>query len=80
MLMELLDNMVSIYLDDNFIDKHTENQRLVAAVIIQLFAAMVNNNVRYGYIDTGEAKVFLRIKDHDPFIVEYHTIASPVSI
>ncbi|KAG6106895.1 hypothetical protein E4U13_007179 [Claviceps humidiphila] len=80
MLMELLDNMVSIYLDDNFIDKHTENQRLVAAVIIQLFAAMVNNNVRYGYIDTGEAMVFLRIKDNDPFIVEYHTIASPVSI
>ncbi|KAG6313837.1 hypothetical protein E4U22_000598 [Claviceps purpurea] len=72
MLRELLDNIVSIYLDENFINKYTENQRLVVAVIIQLFAAMVKNNVRYGYIDTGEAMVFLHIKDHDPFVVEYH--------
>ncbi|KAG5989138.1 hypothetical protein E4U52_005895 [Claviceps spartinae] len=78
MLMELLDNIVSIHLDDNFIDKHTENQRLVAAVIIQLFAAMVNNDVQYGYIDTGEALVFLHIKANDPFTVEYY-ISDPKS-
>ncbi|KAG5957559.1 hypothetical protein E4U58_005855 [Claviceps cyperi] len=68
MLIEVLANMVSIYLDENFI----ENQRLVVSVIIQLFVAMVKNDIRYGYIDIGEAMVFLCIKDHDPFIVEYH--------
>ncbi|KAG5954014.1 hypothetical protein E4U58_000230, partial [Claviceps cyperi] len=72
MLTEVLANMGSMYLDENFIEDHTENQRLVVSVIIQLFAAMVKNGIRYGYIDTGEAMVILRIKEHDPFVVEYH--------
>lgn len=33
----------------------------MAAVITQLFSYMIDTKVRYGYICTGEAYVFLRI-------------------
>ncbi|OJD11444.1 hypothetical protein AJ78_07791 [Emergomyces pasteurianus Ep9510] len=41
------------------------SKRLVAAVITQLFSYMVAKGVRYGYVCTGEAFIFLRILD-DP--------------
>ncbi|EGE77253.1 hypothetical protein BDDG_00190 [Blastomyces dermatitidis ATCC 18188] len=41
------------------------SKRLVAAVITQLFSYMVAKGVRYGYVCTGEAFIFLHILD-DP--------------
>ncbi|KAG6187987.1 hypothetical protein E4U36_007393 [Claviceps purpurea] len=48
----------------------SESRRLAAAVITQLYAAMIQKGVRFGYLDTGEVKVFLRI-GQDPSCVEY---------
>ncbi|KAG6091846.1 hypothetical protein E4U30_006245 [Claviceps sp. LM220 group G6] len=47
-----------------------ESRRLAAAVITQLFQAMIRRKVRFGYVDTGEVKLFLRIGE-DPSRVEY---------
>ncbi|KAG5998035.1 hypothetical protein E4U52_001870 [Claviceps spartinae] len=55
--------------DEKFTDNHTENQRRSAAVITQVFAAMVKNDVQYGYIDTGEAMAF-----HN--VIPFFTIAA----
>ncbi|KAG6020346.1 hypothetical protein E4U40_006179 [Claviceps sp. LM458 group G5] len=55
-------------LSDNFIT--FEARRLVAAVITQLFDMMIQQKVRFGYIDTADAKIFLRIGE-DPSCVEY---------
>ncbi|CCE30462.1 uncharacterized protein CPUR_04310 [Claviceps purpurea 20.1] len=49
----------------------SESRRLAAAAITQLYAAMIQKRVRFGYIDTGEVKVFLRIGE-DPSLVEYY--------
>ncbi|KAG6257590.1 hypothetical protein E4U24_004289 [Claviceps purpurea] len=48
----------------------SESRRLAAAVITQLYAAMIQKGVCFGYLDTGEVKVFLRI-GQDPSCVEY---------
>ncbi|OKO92894.1 hypothetical protein PENSUB_12564, partial [Penicillium subrubescens] len=45
--------------------------RLVAAVVTQIFSYMVDSGVRYGYICTGEAFVFLHIPEDDPTVVQY---------
>ncbi|KAL2810711.1 hypothetical protein BDW59DRAFT_168107 [Aspergillus cavernicola] len=45
--------------------------RLVAAVITQIFSYMIDSGVRYGYICTGEAFVFLHIPKDDPTVVQY---------
>ncbi|KAI2789392.1 hypothetical protein POX_d04880 [Penicillium oxalicum] len=45
--------------------------RLVAAVVTQIFSYMIDSGVRYGYICTGEAFVFLRIPQDDPTVVQY---------
>ena len=45
--------------------------RLVAAVVTQMFSYMIDSGVRYGYICTGEAFVFLYISKNDPTIVQY---------
>ncbi|KGY15883.1 hypothetical protein PABG_11128 [Paracoccidioides brasiliensis Pb03] len=44
-------------------------RRLVAAVTTQLFSSMVQKGVRYGYICTGEAFIFVYIPD-DPSSVQ----------
>ncbi|EER40495.1 conserved hypothetical protein [Histoplasma capsulatum H143] len=44
-------------------------RRLVAAVITQLFSYMVHKGVRYGYVCTGEALIFVHIPD-DPSSVQ----------
>lgn len=45
--------------------------RLVAAVVTQIFSYMIDSGVRYGYICTGEAFVFLHIPKDDPTVVQY---------
>lgn len=45
-------------------------RRLLAAVITQLFSYMIDKCVRYGYVCTGEAYIFLRIPD-DPTTVYF---------
>ncbi|PYI06187.1 metalloprotease m41 ftsh [Aspergillus sclerotiicarbonarius CBS 121057] len=45
--------------------------RLVAAVVTQIFSYMIDSGVRYGYICTGEAFVFLHIPEDDPTITQY---------
>uniref|UniRef100_L2G987 Serine threonine protein kinase n=1 Tax=Colletotrichum fructicola (strain Nara gc5) TaxID=1213859 RepID=L2G987_COLFN len=46
------------------------SRSLVAAVVTQLFSYMIGKGIRYGYVCTGEAFVFLHIPD-DPTIVYY---------
>ncbi|KAJ5959155.1 uncharacterized protein N7479_006305, partial [Penicillium vulpinum] len=45
--------------------------RLIAAVITQIFLYIIDSGVRYGYICTGEAFVFLYIPKDDPIVVQY---------
>ncbi|KND87151.1 hypothetical protein TOPH_08191 [Tolypocladium ophioglossoides CBS 100239] len=52
------------------------SRALAAAVITQLFSYMVNKGLRYGYVYTGEALVFLYIRAHDPSVV-YYTVSVP---
>ncbi|KAG6184919.1 hypothetical protein E4U27_000768 [Claviceps purpurea] len=49
----------------------SEARRLAAAVITQLFDMMTKQEVRFGYVDTGRFKIFIRVGD-DPTCVEYH--------
>ncbi|KAI0400705.1 hypothetical protein F4802DRAFT_609898 [Xylaria palmicola] len=51
------------------------SRRLTAAVITQLFSYMVNKDIQYGYVCTGETFVFLYIPD-DPSIV-YYSVCVP---
>ncbi|KAG6164847.1 hypothetical protein E4U51_004785 [Claviceps purpurea] len=44
----------------------------VVEIIIQLFSAMVDKGVRYGYTDTGKETVYICIDINDPAIVYYH--------
>ncbi|POS76537.1 hypothetical protein DHEL01_v205080 [Diaporthe helianthi] len=46
------------------------SRSLVAAVVTQLFSYMIGKGIRYGYVCTGEAFIFLHIPD-DPTIVYY---------
>ncbi|KAI8680540.1 Protein kinase domain-containing protein [Fusarium keratoplasticum] len=50
-------------------------RRLATAVVTQLFSYMIGKGIQYGYIDTGEAYVFLRIPD-DPSCV-YYSVCVP---
>ncbi|KAG5978277.1 hypothetical protein E4U55_006302 [Claviceps digitariae] len=49
-------------------------RRLATAVVTQLFSYMIGKNIRRGYIDTGEAYVFLYI-GNDPSCVYYYLCA-----
>ncbi|KAG6059484.1 hypothetical protein E4U17_006213 [Claviceps sp. LM77 group G4] len=74
LLVAALDNTTEMNLDTGIIDEDGEEfgpKQLVAAVITQLFSALVSKGLRFGYIDTGEAKLFLQIGS-DPSRVEYH--------
>ncbi|KAG6093398.1 hypothetical protein E4U30_004355 [Claviceps sp. LM220 group G6] len=74
LLVAALDNTTELNLDTGIIDEYGEEfgpKQLVAAVITQLFSALVSKRLRYEYIDTGEAKIFLHIGS-DPSRVEYH--------
>ena len=45
--------------------------RLVAAAVTQTFSYMIENGLEYGYLGTGEAFVFLRVKESNPETVYY---------
>lgn len=47
----------------------------VAAVLTQTFHYMIQCGLEYSYITTGEAFVFLRIKEEDPTTLYYHFTA-----
>ncbi|KAI0525812.1 hypothetical protein F5B22DRAFT_587847 [Xylaria bambusicola] len=51
------------------------SRRLTAAVITQLFSYMVDKDIQYGYVCTGETFIFLHIPD-DPSIV-YYSVCVP---
>ncbi|KAI1357175.1 hypothetical protein F5Y08DRAFT_245310, partial [Xylaria arbuscula] len=51
------------------------SRRLTAAVITQLFSYMVDKDIQYGYVCTGETLIFLHIPD-DPSIV-YYSVCVP---
>ncbi|KAG6059483.1 hypothetical protein E4U17_006212 [Claviceps sp. LM77 group G4] len=74
LLVAALDNTTEMNLGTGIIDEDGEEfgpKQLVAAVITQLFSALVSKGLRFGYIDTGEAQLFLHIGS-DPSRVEYH--------
>ena len=52
-------------------------ERLVAAVISQTFSYMVACGTQYGYVSTGEAFVFLRIKPEKNAKTVYYHLAIP---
>ena len=52
------------------------SDQLVATVITQIYSYMINGGVRYGYITTGQAFVFLHIPADDQTVVQYH-LAEP---
>ncbi|KAI2937975.1 hypothetical protein CBS147321_7505 [Aspergillus niger] len=73
---ELVAGLHPIDLDRDVIDQEGNTfelyaTRLVAAVVTQIFSYMIDSGVRYGYICTGEAFVFLRIPQDDPTIIQY---------
>ncbi|GAP83494.1 putative serine threonine protein kinase [Rosellinia necatrix] len=51
------------------------SRRLTAAVITQLFSYMVDKDIQYGYVCTGETFIFLHIPD-DPSII-YYSVCVP---
>ena len=53
------------------IDAHPLPQHLVALILTQLFSYMVDKCLRYGYLCTGQALIFMHIGD-DPNKVFYH--------
>lgn len=46
--------------------------RLVAAVVTQTYSYMISAGLRYGYICTGEAFVFLNVRPEEPTTVYFH--------
>lgn len=65
-----------IWPERDVIDQNHDNfeflsKNLMTAVITQLFSYMIDKGVRYGYVCTGEAFVFLRIDAEDPTRVYY---------
>lgn len=54
-------------------------RRLATAVVTQLFSYMIGKGIRFGYVDTGEAYVFLYISD-DPSCVYYYLCAPSLDV
>ena len=52
------------------------SDRLVAAALTQTYSYMLESGIEYGCVITGEAMVFLQIKEDDPTILHYH-LAEP---
>ncbi|KAK2752536.1 hypothetical protein FQN55_006649 [Onygenales sp. PD_40] len=50
----------------------------VGALITQAFAYMISRGLRYGYVSTGEAFIFLRISKEDPSVC-YYFLSAPLS-
>ena len=58
-----------IHKEDKAPEYHT--QRLVSAVITQLFSYLIKTRVQYGYVSTGDMMIFLHISG-EPNQIEYH--------
>ena len=74
--MDLLTEVVNretIPVKKNDPDAHFQYQadRWVAAAVTQTFSYMIVNGLEYGYLATGEAYVFLRVKANNPETVYY---------
>lgn len=50
--------------------------RLVTVVVTQTFSQMIEREVEYSCVNTGEALVFLQVRQDDPTTVYYH-LAEP---
>jgi hypothetical protein len=46
--------------------------KLAAAVATQTFHTMIESGLEYGYITTGEAYVFLQVREDEPQTLYYH--------
>ncbi|KAJ5993386.1 hypothetical protein N7451_009110 [Penicillium sp. IBT 35674x] len=73
---ELVAGLHQMDLASDVIDQHGDSFEfyatlLVAAVVTQIFSYMIDSGVRYGYICTGEAFVFLHVPPDDPTVVQY---------
>ena len=58
--------------DDEVARLQYYSDQLVATVITQIYSYMINGGVRYGYVTTGQAFVFLHIPADDPTVIQYH--------
>ncbi|KAI9828987.1 MAG: hypothetical protein M1832_000010 [Thelocarpon impressellum] len=73
---DVIDRILMPAVGDHVGQFQYQSDRLVAAVITQIFSYMIEGGVRYGYIITGEAIVFLHIPSDDPSTIYYH-LADP---
>ena len=48
-----------------------KSEEFMEAVLTQLFSYMIEFGVKYGYVSTGEAFLFLQVPD-DPTVAYYH--------
>lgn len=51
--------------------EYDEGQKWLAAVVMQIYSALLKNKQRYGYITTGESYVLVRIPPGSPAKIEY---------
>ncbi|KAI9670773.1 MAG: hypothetical protein M1817_003884 [Caeruleum heppii] len=74
--MELADEVInrSTISTDSEAKLSYNADRMTAAAVTQTFAYMMENGLEYSYITTGEAFVFLRVKQDDPTTVYYHLV------
>ncbi|KAJ5193141.1 hypothetical protein N7449_004367 [Penicillium cf. viridicatum] len=71
---ELVAGLHQMDLASDVIDQHGDSFEFYAtrlAVVTQIFSYMIDSGVRYGYICTGEAFVFLHVPRDDPTVVQY---------
>jgi hypothetical protein len=52
--------------------KYSRKQHIIIGGILQLYSSMCRENVRFGYLTTGQAIVFLNITDDRGASVRYH--------
>ena len=52
------------------------SERLIAAALTQTYGYMIENGLKYSKLATGEADVFLLIKEDEPHTLYYH-LAEP---
>ena len=55
---------------------HCNADKFAVAVATQASYHMIQNRLEYGYITTGEAFVFLYVKDNDPTTPYYYMVVS----
>lgn len=68
-------NWITILIDpeDKFV---YYSEWLMAAALMQMYRYMIENGLKYSKLVTGEADVFLQLKEDEPHILYYH-LAEP---